>query len=76
MKRVSESVIMFAGVVGLFLDSPMHEFDMPPPPIVCIFQAHTVWRFAMMVLQYPRVHSMLPSLKAVIQLVFVCMVLA
>lgn len=44
--------------------------------IVCILQAHTVWRFATRDPQCLKVHSVLPSLKAVIQLVFVSMVLA
>lgn len=43
---------------------------------VCVFQAHTVWKCAMTALQFPRVRSMLASLKAAIQLVFACMGLA
>lgn len=37
-----------------------------------MFQARTMWRFAMMALQCLRVHSVLPSLKAAIQPVFEC----
>lgn len=43
---------------------------------VCMLQAHTMSRFVMRDLQCLKVHSVLPSLKAVIQHVFVCMVLA
>lgn len=44
------------------------------PDFVCMPQALIVWRFATMALQRLRVHSVLPSPKAVTQLAFVCMV--
>lgn len=43
---------------------------------VPMFQVLTVWRFATMALRCLKVHSVLPSLKAAIQLVYVCMALA